>query len=651
MRFLTDFTTGFLTMVLQSSLVLYPIKMSQKFVNLSLRLLVFALILVVESRRSTFNITRYTEGDLFQNINSSRSCNESGARCVLDGENSPFCGFNCCYCNCEREKPTYLQRNGTCRSDEQLMSILKAQSVIQGCEYRAVVGDSYRQCHRELLATLNTRHPGNRSVYLCPWSQKPTVALLHFKLTKELSRCEILPKESLYLDGSWENFLSNDKPLSTLFVEIHPDPDYDENKLFLKWTNDIGKQYDGRIFSLKLRCHGDEGNVSNSCLFFKKNGSLTDIVPTSKPSVKSTRVSKPSVKSTRVSKPSVKSIRVTSTPVQRNTTTGAKTSSASTEINLVSSTVRTQIIIVTSLKGHQQKFNIILIALVALGSALIVVLTCLVVICIVWKRKRRFAIAKRAKPASNPVYERGASDTLKMAKLSVRSGEEVEEGLEYQPLVENTKPAERSDSLPGYRSLSVGQRPANGNNPGIRSSNYLSLIQDEPQDERDYQTLVDNANPQKLETVDEEKIPDYQELEERTDSEDSFETSPHHSVDSYSDHEEPPADTILRKIKYPATTKQPVNGLSSDFHDYDEPEGIIVLSDNEDNHEQAIKDNTDFHDYADLDDNPEQAITDDVNYHDYADLDDDDDEVDNKNRHVVPDEDSSCYHDYADPDE
>ena len=51
-----------------------------KFVNLSLRLLVFALILVVESRRSTFNITRYTEGDLFQNINSSRSCNESGAR-------------------------------------------------------------------------------------------------------------------------------------------------------------------------------------------------------------------------------------------------------------------------------------------------------------------------------------------------------------------------------------------------------------------------------------------------------------------------------------------------------------------------------------------------------------------------------------------
>ena len=96
------------------------------------------------------------------------------------------------------------------------------------------MGDSYRQCHRELLATLNTRHPGNRSVYLCPWSQKPTVALIHFKLTKELSRCEILTKESLYLDGSWENFLSNDKPLSTLSVEIHPDPNYDENKLFLK---------------------------------------------------------------------------------------------------------------------------------------------------------------------------------------------------------------------------------------------------------------------------------------------------------------------------------------------------------------------------------------------------------------------------------
>lgn len=119
-------------MVFQSALVFYPIKMSQKFVNLTLRLLVFSFVLLVESRSSTFNITRYTSGDVFQNINSSRSCNDSGARCVFDGENSPFCGINCCYCVCKREKPTYLQSSGTCRSGEQLMPVLKAQSIIQG---------------------------------------------------------------------------------------------------------------------------------------------------------------------------------------------------------------------------------------------------------------------------------------------------------------------------------------------------------------------------------------------------------------------------------------------------------------------------------------------------------------------------------------
>ncbi|XP_022778208.1 uncharacterized protein LOC111319732 [Stylophora pistillata] len=488
-------------MVLQSSLVLCPIRMSQKFVNLTLRLLVFALVLLVESKKSTFNITRYTEGDVFQNINSSRSCNESGARCVLDGENSPFCGFNCCYCKCERNKPTYLQNNGTCLSDEQLMSILKAESVIQGCDYRAVVGESYRQCYGQVLTTLNTRHPGNRSVYLCPWNKKNTEALLHFKLAKELSRCEILAKESFYLDGSWINFLTDKEPLSTLSVKTNPHPSYEKtDELFLKWTKDIGRQYDGRIFSLKLQCHRDEGNVLKSCVYFKKNGFLTDVKPTSRPLVKSARV--------------------TSTPVQRNATKGAETtSSASTGINIVSSTAHTQIIFVTSIKGHQQKFNIVFIALVALGCALIVVLACVVVICLMWKRKRGLAIVKGIKAASNPVYEKGASDTLKMAKLSVKSDEEEEEGPEYQPLVENTKSPERKDSLSGYRTLSVGQRPDNSNNPGLRSSNYLSLIQDEPENERDYQTLVDDTSPQKLETVDEEIIPEYQELEERTESE------------------------------------------------------------------------------------------------------------------------------------
>lgn len=120
-------------------------------------------------------------------------------------------------------------------------------------------------------------------------------------------------------------------------------------------------------------------------------------------------------------------------------------------------------------------------------------------------------------------------------------------------------------------------------------------------------------------------------------------------MDSCLDYEEPPAEAILKKIKHPSTRKQPVNGLSSDFHDYDEPEGVIVLSHNDENHDPAIKDNTDFHDYADLD---EQAIIDNIDFHDYADPDDDnDDEVDNKNCHVVLDEYSSCHHDYADPDE
>jgi len=71
-----------------------------------------------------------------------------------------------------------------------------------------------------------------------------------------------------------------------------------------------------------------------------------------------------------------------------------------------------------------------------------------------------------------------------------------------------------------------------------------------------------------------------------------------------------------------------LNDLSSDFHDYDEPEGVIVISDNEDDsHVQAPKENNDFHDYADPDDTDE----------------------DNVNCHVTANEDPSCYHDYDDP--
>ena len=109
---------------------------------------------------------------------------------------------------------------------------------------------------------------------------------------------------------------------------------------------------------------------------------------------------------------------------------------------------------------------------------------------------------------------------------------------------------------------------------------------------------------------------------------DSFDSSPHPSMDDL-DYEEPPVELVIKKSNPPAPRKQQLNNLSSDFHDYDEPEGIIVISDHEDNpHEQAIQDNIDFHDYADPDDTDE----------------------DNTNCHVVVKEDAACYHDYADPD-
>ena len=92
------------------------------------------------------------------------------------------------------------------------------------------------------------------------------------------------------------------------------------------------------------------------------------------------------------------------------------------------------------------------------------------------------------------------------------------------------------------------------------------------------------------------------------------------------DYEEPPVlETIIRAKPAPQIR---LNDLSSAFHDYDEPEGIIVISDNEnDPHEQAVRDGNDFHDYADPDDTDE----------------------DNINCHVTASEDLTCYHDYDDP--
>ena len=97
---------------------------------LSLRfLLLYTVFLLAQSGSSTFNITRYTIGDVFQNTNSSESCIDT---CVLNDENSQFCAVNCCSCVCPIHSPTYLVKNGNCSSEDRLMAILKAQSGIQG---------------------------------------------------------------------------------------------------------------------------------------------------------------------------------------------------------------------------------------------------------------------------------------------------------------------------------------------------------------------------------------------------------------------------------------------------------------------------------------------------------------------------------------
>ena len=97
---------------------------------LSLRfLLLYTVFLLAQSGSSTFNITRYTKGDIFKNTNSSESCIDT---CVLNDENSKFCAANCCSCVCPSYSPTYLLKNGNCSSEDRLMAILKAQSGIQG---------------------------------------------------------------------------------------------------------------------------------------------------------------------------------------------------------------------------------------------------------------------------------------------------------------------------------------------------------------------------------------------------------------------------------------------------------------------------------------------------------------------------------------
>ena len=96
-----------------------------------------------------------------------------------------------------------------------------------------VVAESHIQCQNEVLPTLNTLNPGNKTMYLCPWNKKPR--LLHYQFVKNLHTCAIVPEKSLYLlNGSWKRRPRHDPALSKLVVEIGPDPGFLNDRLFLK---------------------------------------------------------------------------------------------------------------------------------------------------------------------------------------------------------------------------------------------------------------------------------------------------------------------------------------------------------------------------------------------------------------------------------
>ncbi|XP_029196991.1 uncharacterized protein LOC114962203 isoform X2 [Acropora millepora] len=578
------------------------IEMSQKVINLSLQLFVFLAIFLVDVGSSgSFNITRHTTGDVFDNTNSSKSCNESGASCVFDGENSPFCGVNCCSCICPSKMPTYLLRSGSCTSEDHLLSILKAESAKQGCKYRMVVTESHNQCSRPVLTTLSTLNPGNKTLYLCPWKG---FSLLHFTNVKDMVKCEIVPQESLHLNGSWQHLPQDDPALSRLKVKIGQDPDFDNNRLSLEWLADIGKEYDGLIFSLKLKCQRKGEEELHSCVHFKKAGSFTNAKPTFRPPApikinpsRTTTVTQEKQETTTTGLPQTEEIALstthTSTFVLRN---GEVVSSSSS----------------------QSKVNLVVVILSALSGVLFATLALLAVFFLLSRRRRRFQMRKGVETVNNPVYARGSSDTLKMATVAKENGQNTEKSLDYQPLVENTKPTERKYSLPDYLIVFRDRRPnqQQTSNGDIRSSNYLSLLKGDPEDLREYQTLMKVVNPV-LEIANEDKIPDYAEIEERTDSEDASDSS-----DSQ-DYKEPPGVPPRGGKRRIAPRRQKLNDLCSEVNDYDEPEGIIVISDNEaETHEKARKVINDFHDYTD---------------------------ETNASCHVKRPEDLPCYHDYDDP--
>lgn len=95
-----------------------------------------------------------------------------------------------------------------------------------------VVAEEYIQCQGEVFTTLDTLNPGNKTLYLCPWSKRPL--LKHYKLVRGFQKCEIVPEESLYLNGTWQQRPPYDTALSTLSVEIGQDPAAPSDMLFLK---------------------------------------------------------------------------------------------------------------------------------------------------------------------------------------------------------------------------------------------------------------------------------------------------------------------------------------------------------------------------------------------------------------------------------
>lgn len=104
-----------------------------------------------------------------------------------------------------------------------------------------VVAESHHQCSKEVLTTLNTVNPGNKTLYLCPWKGS-RFSLQHFTHVKDMLTCEIVPQESLYLNGSWQHRLQDDPALSRLKVKIGQDPDFDNDRLSLEVRDSIAKR-------------------------------------------------------------------------------------------------------------------------------------------------------------------------------------------------------------------------------------------------------------------------------------------------------------------------------------------------------------------------------------------------------------------------